>query len=131
MANRVSIRYGLPVAAFNTRDLEGPITVHYSDGSECFTPLGRGEPEHPAKGEVVFSDDNKLVVARRWCWRQSAESAAGPGTNRAVITVEAQHAGGRQGVEQALEELSTLLEEYFGGSCKSAVLDANNRRFSG
>ena len=130
MANLVSIRYALPVAAFNTASVEGSITVHYSDGSEWFTPLGRGEPEHPAEGEVVFSDENQLVVARRWCWRQSAESAAGPGTSRAVITVESQHPVGRSAVEQALNDLLELLGEHFGGSYQSAILDADSLFFS-
>ena len=129
MANMVSIRYALPVAAFNTGSIHGPITVHFSDGSEGFTPLGRGEPEHPAEGEVVFSDENELVVARRWCWRQSAESAAGPETTRVIVTVEAQHANGRQAVEEALYDLARLLKEHFGGSIESAVLDVNQPLF--
>ena len=130
LANMVSIRYALPVAAFNTKAIKGPVTVHFSNGSEWFTPLGRGEPEHPVQGEVVFSDENQLVVARRWCWRQSAGSAAGPETTRVIITVEAQHANGRRGVEEALNDLTGLLTEYFGGSLQSAVLDVNQPVFS-
>lgn len=130
LANMVSIRYALPVAAFNTGSIQGPVTVHFSDGSEWFTPLGRGEPEHPAGGEVVFSDENRLVVARRWCWRQSAESAAVPETSKVIVTVEAQHTDGRQAVEEALHDLTGLLTKYFGGSLQSAVLDANQPVFS-
>ena len=129
MANLVSIRYALPVAAFNTQSVEGAITVHYADGSERFTPLGQEEAEHPAEGEVVFSDENRLVVARRWCWRQSAESAAGPDTTRAVITVEAQHPDGRRDVEQAVGDLLGLLGAHFRGSHQSAILDASSPVF--
>lgn len=129
LANMMSIRYALPVAAFNTGSIQGPVTVHFSDGSEWFTPLGRGEPEHPANGEVVFSDECQLVVARRWCWRQSAESAAGPETTRVIITVEAQHPNGRQDVEEALNDLMGPLTAYFGGSLQSAVLDVNQPAF--
>ena len=130
LANMVSIRYALPVAAFNTGSIQEPVTVHFSDGSEKFTPLGRGEPEHPADGEVVFSDEKQMVVARRWCWRQSAESAAGPETTRVIVTVEAQHPDGRQVIEEALNDLLGLLTEYFGGSLQSAVLDVNQPRFN-
>jgi len=129
LANMVSIRYALPVAAFNTQEIQGPITVHFSDGSEFFNPLGRGEPEHPSEGEAIFSDENRMVVARRWCWRQSAESAAGPDTTRVIITVEAQHPTGRREVEEALGDLLRLLPEYFGGSFQSAVLDASQPVF--
>jgi len=129
LANMVSIRYGLPVAAFNTQAIQGPITVHFSDGSEWFMPLGQSEPEHPAGGEVIFSDENRMVVARRWCWRQSAESAAGPDTTRVIITVESQHPAGRREVEGALNDLLEYLPPFFGGVFQSAILDVNNPVF--
>ncbi len=126
IGNLVSIRYGLPVAIFDTRQIAAPITVHYSNGSELYTELASGEAMHPEPGEVVFSDENKMVVARRWCWRQSATSAANVGTTEAVITVEAHHSGGGSDIKSALEDLSELLEAYAGGSYESAVLDAGN-----
>jgi DNA/RNA-binding domain of Phe-tRNA-synthetase-like protein len=129
LANMVSIRHALPVAAFNTQSIQGPVTVHFTDGSEWFRPLGRGEPEHPAEGEVVFSDKNRMVIARRWCWRQSAESAAGPETTSVLITVEAQHPAGRQAVEEALRDLLELLPTFSGGTYQSAILDANQPAF--
>jgi len=122
LMNLVSIRYALPIAAFDTKALQGVVTVHFADGSERFTPLGQSEVEHPEPGEVVFSDETGLVVARRWCWRQSDESAARANTTQAVITVEAQHPGGRGDVEAALDDLIGLLEEYTGGSFTVGVL---------
>ena len=126
IGNLVSIRYGLPVAIFETRQIATPITVHYSDGSELYTELASGEAMRPEPGEVVFSDENKMVVARRWCWRQSATSAANAGTTEAVITIEAHHVGGGSDIESALGDLLELLEAYAGGSYDSAVLDASN-----
>jgi DNA/RNA-binding domain of Phe-tRNA-synthetase-like protein len=130
LANMVSIRHALPVAAFNTKSIQGPVTVHFSDGSEWFTPLGRGDREHPSPGEVIFSDETKMVVARRWCWRQSDESAARPETTRALITVESQHPSGKSAVENALHDLLELLDTYTGGSFQSAVLDASQPAFN-
>src|SRR5438270_13198800 len=34
IGNLVSIRYALPVAVFDTQDLEGAVTVHFADGTE-------------------------------------------------------------------------------------------------
>ena len=96
IANLVSIRYGLPVAIFDTRQISGAITVHYADGGERYMELGSGEIMHPEVGEVIFSDETRMVVARRWCWRQSATSAANEGTSDAVVTVEAHHDGERR-----------------------------------
>ena len=122
LCNLASIRYALPVAAFDVKDLRGGITVRFAGGQERFTPLGESAPEQPEPGEVIFADESGLVVARRWCWRQSAESAAGLETRQAIFTIEAQHPGGAAQVQAALDDLLSLLEEYSGGRFKHAVL---------
>lgn len=126
IGNLVSIRYALPVAIFDRRQIEGVITVHYADGTENYTELGADDVLHPDVGEVIFSDEKKMVVARRWCWRQSATSAATEQTTDAVITVEAQHANGQGDVENALGDLLDLLKTYAGGSCDTAILTTDN-----
>jgi DNA/RNA-binding domain of Phe-tRNA-synthetase-like protein len=124
LGNLVSIRYALPVALFDTRAIRGPVVVRFADGSERFTPLGESAVEHPERGEVVFADEIGLVIARRWCWRQSDESAAQADTTRTVITVEALHPSGRATVQAALDDLLDLLRTYSGGSFTPTVLDA-------
>src|SRR5438876_7223251 len=130
LGNLVSIRYALPVAVFDTRTLQGAVTVHFADGSERYTTLGQEEAEHPEPGEVVFSDATKLVIARRWCWRQSEQSAAQQETTQAIITVEAHHAEGKEDVDAALNDLLTLLSTYAGGNFISGRLDASNPAIS-
>src|SRR5438128_2092480 len=130
IGNLVSIRYALPVAVFDTRPLQGAVTVHFADGTERYTTLGQIEEEHPEPGEVVFSDETGLVVARRWCWRQSEQSAAQLDTTRAIITVEAHHTHGHHDIEAALNDLQELLIKYAVGTFKSGVLDAHNPSIS-
>lgn len=130
IANFVSIRYTLPVAVFDTRHLQGAVTVHFADGTEHFTPLGETVIVNPDPGEVVFSDEEKLVIARRWCWRQSAESAATEALSSAMITVEAQHETGRPAVEAALADLLSLVEAYAGGTTYAGILDAQTASLS-
>jgi DNA/RNA-binding domain of Phe-tRNA-synthetase-like protein len=125
IGNLISIRYALPVAVFDTRAVQGVITVRFADGSESFTPLGATDPEHPEPGEVIFADDNQLVIARRWCWRQSDGSASRETTTNAVITVEAHHKSGHADVQSAVDDLVNLLGKYAGGSVKKrGILDA-------
>lgn len=131
LGNLVSIRYGLPVAIFDTGALQGPITVHLADGSERFTPLFETEVQHPEAGEVVFSDETGLVVARRWCWRQSNESAAREETSQVVIVTEAQHTGGEGDIQAALEDLRVLVREYAGGEIVSGILSPENPAITG
>ncbi len=124
VCNLVSIRYALPVAAFDLRQLSGTITVHFASGDERFTPLGETSVEHPAPGEVIFSDETGLVVARRWCWRQSDESAARDEAEQVLFTLEAQHNGGMALVEQGLRDLRQLLSAYAGGVYQIAYYSA-------
>ena len=129
LGNLVSIRYALPVAVFDTRALQGTVTVHFADGSERYTTLGESEEGHPEPGEVVFSDETKLVIARRWCWRQSEDSAANAETHNAIITVEAHHSEGRHDIEAALNDLLELLRKYADGNYMSDILDTRNPAF--
>ena len=74
---------------------DGPVRT----GTSVHGPrLGRARDTRP--GEVIFIDDAGLVSARRWCWRQSAESASGPDDDEVLVTVEGaprRRRGGRHG----------------------------------
>lgn len=129
IGNLVSIRYGLPVAIFDTRSLEGILTVRFAEGDERFTELGSDEIKHPETGEVIFADDTGLVFARRWCWRQSLQSAAKIDTSDAIIVVESQHEKGIADIKNAQSDLLSLLEKYAGGRYQSAILDARRLSF--
>ena len=109
IGNLVSIRHGLPVAMFDQRAMTGGTTVRFATGDESFTDLGSGQVETPEPGEVIFIDEAGLVSARRWCWRQSAESASGPETTEVLVTVEGHHAGAADDVAAAVAELEALL----------------------
>jgi DNA/RNA-binding domain of Phe-tRNA-synthetase-like protein/predicted nucleic acid-binding protein len=131
IGNLVSIRYGLPVAVFSLVAIGGGLIVRTASGDEPFTDLGSGERETPEPGEVVFVDESGRAHARRWCWRQSAESASGPGTTEVLLTVEGHHEGVRQDVDQAIADLETLLEEHLRPTrLASAILDATARSFT-
>lgn len=112
LANLVSIRYALPVAVFDQRAVSGGTTVHFARGDEPWADLGASETQHPEAGEVIFSDEDGNVSARRWCWRQSRESAAGEGTTEILVTVEGHHATAAVDVELALRDLQSLLVEH-------------------
>lgn len=126
IGNLVSIRYALPVAVFDIREVAGAITVHFANGSERYRQLGSDEIIHPEEGEVVFSDETGMVVARRWCWRQGAESAAQLDTQNAVICVEAQHAESRAEIQAATQDMLALLRTHADGEYRHQVLDAGN-----
>lgn len=129
LCNLISIRYALPVAAFDVRQLAGPVTVRFAGGTEAFTAHDSPEPERPPQGEVIFSDEAGLIVARRWCWKQSVESTVDMNTTAALVTIEAQHTGGEADVRSALSDLNDLLSQYLAGSIRSGVIDKTTPSF--
>ena len=112
IGNLVSIRHALPVAVFDQRAITGGTTVGFASGAERFTDLASGDAESPEAGEVVFVDQAGLVCARRWCWRQSAESASGPTTTEILVTVEGHHEGGIEDVAAAVADLELLIQQF-------------------
>jgi DNA/RNA-binding domain of Phe-tRNA-synthetase-like protein len=112
IGNLVSIRYALPVAAFDLASIAGSITVRPATGSEVFTDLGASEAVHPEPGEVVFVDADDVVCARRWCWRQSAQSATRASTVDALFVVEGLHETAAADVEAAAGDLAELLAAH-------------------
>ncbi len=129
IGNLVSIRYGVPVAVLDTRGVTGEIVVRFATGDEPFRELDAEEVRHPERGEVVFVDSSGRVHARRWCWRQSAETAAREDTSEVLVTVEGLHARAEADVAAALQDLAGLLDRFAGGSSQSQLLSPERPRF--
>jgi DNA/RNA-binding domain of Phe-tRNA-synthetase-like protein len=130
IGNLISIRYAMPVAVFDQANIaSGSTTVCFATGSELFTDLGSTDIVHPDPGEVIFVDSDNVVSARRWCWRQSAQSATSTTTQNALIVIEGHHDTARQDVESALTDLSSLLASHQPhGQVESYVLSSTNPR---
>jgi DNA/RNA-binding domain of Phe-tRNA-synthetase-like protein len=131
LGNLVAIRYALPVAVFDLASVAGGLTVRLATGAEAFTDLGSGERESPEPGEVIFIDDAGHVAARRWCWRQSAESATSATTTDVLVTVEGHHDGARSDVEAAVADLEAFVRTYAAPSAvRTGIVDARTPVFS-
>jgi DNA/RNA-binding domain of Phe-tRNA-synthetase-like protein len=130
MANLVSIRHMLPVAVFDQAHVTGVTTVRFAHGDEPFTDLGADSVSNPEPGEVIFVDDARVVSARRWCWRQSAQSAAGRDTLEALVTIEGQHQTADRDVARATEDMLELLSSHQPSAAHSSrLLSPDDRRF--
>ena len=130
IGNLVSIRYALPVAVFDRDSITGTLTVRQATGDESFTDLGSGTTEQPEPGEVIFIDEAGHVAARRWCWRQSAESASSAATTDVLVTVEGHHASARSDVEAALADLDALLRSFAGATeTTMGIVDSRSPAF--
>jgi DNA/RNA-binding domain of Phe-tRNA-synthetase-like protein len=130
LANLVSIRHALPVAVFDVQAIRDGLTVRFARGDEAWADLGASTTDRPAPGEVVFVDGADVVAARRWCWRQSAGSAATMATTGILVTVEGHHDGAVADVPTALDELEQLIGTYAAATdTRRAVLTAMTPAF--
>jgi DNA/RNA-binding domain of Phe-tRNA-synthetase-like protein len=131
LANLVSIRHALPVAVFDLRGISGGTVVRFAGGHEVWADLGASQADHPDHGEVIFVDDADVVSARRWCWRQSADSAARADTTEILVTVEGHGDTARGDVMGALADLETLLVAHVApATLAMAVLSAEQPGFA-
>jgi len=127
IGNLVSIRYAMPVAVFDLANIAGSITVRFAAGDERFTDLGSNNTVSPDAGEVIFVDDDNVVSARRWCWRQSAKSATNQTTVEALIVIEGLHDTAGHDIEVALDDITSLLASHQpGGRITSSLLSATH-----
>lgn len=112
IGNLVSIRHALPVAVFDLDRISPPIMVRFAGGDESFHGIGTDGPDNPAPGEVIFVDAGGSVCARRWCWRQSAESAACHDSTRALFVIEGHHDSAAQDVDAAGRDVIDLATRH-------------------
>ena len=108
LCNAVSVAYAIPVAVFDLDRVDGNLEVRYANGAEVYLAFS-GATEHPAPGEVVFADAASQAHARRWTNRQSALSAVGPNSVRALIVAEALRDDAVADVAALLDELQRVL----------------------
>jgi len=132
IGNLVSIRHALPVVILDLASIRDGLTVRFTDGDEQFTDLGSGTTEALEPGEVIFIDAIGHVAARRWCWRQSGESASSASTTDMLVTVEGHHDGAREEVMPATADIDALLRAHASPTVVWAgLVDADAPTFGG
>lgn len=112
LGNMISIRHALPVAVIDRSGVEGAIEVRFAAGHEPFDNLGSDEIAHPQPGEVVFVDQAGAACARRWGWRQIAQSATGSATTEAMFVIEGHHDSAEADVRAAAEGVVALVDRH-------------------
>jgi DNA/RNA-binding domain of Phe-tRNA-synthetase-like protein len=112
LANAISARTAIPVAVFDLDRVVGDLTVRRATGGESYTGFD-GRVEAPQSGEVVFADDAAVAHSRRWCHRQSAQSAVTGATSRVLIVAEAMHERAAQDLDVLASHLCADLAELY------------------
>lgn len=88
LVNAFSLRYVVPVAAYDLARVDGDVWLRPARGTELFAPTGSEGVEAPDVGEIVLADDAGQVLARRWHGAQGREAIARAGTASALVHID-------------------------------------------
>jgi DNA/RNA-binding domain of Phe-tRNA-synthetase-like protein len=95
-------------------------------GNEEFIPLGTDENSPPYEGEVVYKDD-KGAICRCFNWREAVRTMLTENTKNALLCIELIDERRAEEFENALKDLSKVVQDSLGGLSKVLILDINNK----
>lgn len=124
--NSISLKYALPCGGEDIDTFEGDVRLTKAVGDEEFVTLGTDISAPPYEGEIVYKDDAG-AICRCWNWRESVRTMITDKTTNAFMCLELIDEGRVEDFNNALNELSELMETHLGGTCKLSVLTVDNK----
>jgi len=115
--------HNLPIGGYDLNKIDGDITLRFSPGGESFLGIGSQDAENTAPGEVVYSDDSRILT-RRWNYRDCDYSRIDTATTSLALFVEGP-VSEIQDVEirETVSEISSNLGKYCNAKTKELFLD--------
>ena len=126
--NAISLKYTLPMGTHDLSRSDLDIEMRYAKENDTFIPMGSEEIEKPDDGEVVYAVGNQ-VRTRRWTWRQSEEGKIDEKTSYVFFPIDGFKGINDDKVNEAIEELKTVLKEEFDCELASGYVDKDHQFF--
>lgn len=121
------LEFFLPCGGYDIDKVDGTLCIRYSKGKEEFIPIGAKEVEFTEPGEVVYSDDSKILT-RMWNYRDSDLTKITLDTQNVILMVEAPIEDiSTKSLKCFLKRLTELLSEFCGGFIESSVLNVTEK----
>ncbi|MCX0379303.1 B3/4 domain-containing protein [Clostridium perfringens] len=124
--NSISLKYAMPCGGEDMDKFIGDIRLSKATGDESFITLGSDKSEPPYEGEIVYKDDEG-AICRCWNWRESVRTMLTEDTKNAFLCIELVDENREKDFENALKELSQLVEKNLGGKSEISILHINNK----
>lgn len=124
--NFISLKYAMPCGGEDMDKFIGDIRLTKATGDESFITLGSDKSEPPYEGEIVYKDDEG-AICRSWNWRESVRTMLTEDTKNAFLCIELVDEKREKDFENALKDLSQLVEENLGGKSEISILHINNK----
>ncbi|MDK0626747.1 B3/4 domain-containing protein [Clostridium perfringens] len=124
--NSISLKYAMPCGGEDMDKFIGDIRLTKATGDESFITLGSDKSEPPYEGEIVYKDAEG-AICRCWNWRESVRTMLTEDTKNAFLCIELVDENREKEFENALKELSQLVEKNLGGKSEISILHINNK----
>jgi DNA/RNA-binding domain of Phe-tRNA-synthetase-like protein len=122
--NSVSLRHLVPVGGEDLDTLQGDVLLTIAGDNEApVTLLGEKEARSPYPGEVIYKDDLG-TICRRWNWKEADRSKLTEATKNLFLVTETLPPIPKEVLEQATNDLATLVRTYCGGEVNYVFLDS-------
>ncbi len=126
--NYISLKYRTPVGGEDIDKINENLYLQVSDGTEKFIPLGSNENDNPYAGEIIYVDDSKNVLCRRWNWRESDLTKLTEDTKNSILVVEVLPPVTMDSVKSAVEELAILVKRFCNSETSIFILSKDNQQ---
>ncbi len=126
--NYISIKYLIPCGGDDLNKIMGNLCLDFASGNELFTGLGSKEIKHPARGEVIYYDDqSNQVMCRRWNWRNAEFSKITTESQEIIINIDGINGIPQSIIAEARDELAELLKIHCNANLTTDLLTENHQ----
>jgi lysyl-tRNA synthetase class 2 len=117
--------YFLPVGGYDLGTISGDICLRFSAGDEEFTPLGARATEVTRPGEVVYSDDARILT-RKWNYRDCDNCKVTEQSTAIGLFSEAPFGNvATSKLNDSIKRMADLIGKYCGGNVDTLLLDVS------
>jgi len=126
--NYISIKHLVPCGGDDLNKIMGNLCLDFATGNELFTGLGSKEIEHPARGEVIYYDDqSNQIMCRRWNWRNAEFSKITTESQEIIINIDGINGIPQSIIGEARDELAELLKIHCNANLTTDLLTINHQ----
>ncbi len=120
--NLISLESKLALGAHNIDNVDGDVTLRFTDGSERYIPLGQTEPLPVAAHEYCYCDDSNEVLCRLEI-RQVNKTAVDENAVNVFYIVQGNEATPDELLTETAQRIIDTTTKYCGGSGHIVIPD--------
>lgn len=127
--NAGSLKYALPIGAFDKSKLAGDVYLAQTDGGDDFRLIGEEDNQPTLPGEVCYLDDLGCI-SRCLNWRDCERTSIQEGTLAVFMVTELIDTDRLDAMLEMHDFISHYAKDYLNANTESVVLDINNREYT-